>query len=328
MNQTIIHSTLQHFGKKGMKWGIINEEKPLGLRPLPGLAPQSSSLPKAQPRSEQPKDRIRQEIRDDQTNRITNFNQIPRFDPKTESLSDAIRKVNEGYAYASEIDRNMALQNNLLNANGKIKTFNNNCPSATMAFELRRRGLDVEAGLTGGMGIEEIGDAFNIPITELFDNMIPPKTMAELTQIMSEMGPGARGFCSMSWKGGSGHICSFEVDQKGNVIFIDAQTGCSSSDKNVSASDNPANYYQHASSYFVVRLDNRKLNKNKIQNYVRLDDRIEPKDVDRQRNKNFVGPKKMIGPQQPKKVSAKNRQKVVADIDPLKKNVSSRIRKD
>ena len=278
MGNKFISSSLKHYGVKGQKWGIITKEEIVAPFKL------SSDLPKAQPRTGntigEHKKRQAQEIQDDIKNRITNFKDVPRFNPKNESIDTATVKVNEAYNYYGTPSRQISDEFGLYDDAGNMKSFANNCPSASFAFELRRRGWDVEAGMTGGADGKEIAAAFNIPYDEFLEekkeNSIPPKTIQQLEDILKKMGPGARGFCLMDWQDGTSHISSFEINSKGEIIYIDAQTGLSSQDKKLSGSKNPAEYYKKAKKYSVVRVDNREMNPNFLKDWVRVDDRIQP----------------------------------------------------
>jgi hypothetical protein len=269
---------LRHYGVKGMEWGKVKKEEitlPFKL---------SSDLPKAEPRSgttigEYTK-RQTQEIQDDTKNRIANFKEVPRFNPKNESIDTAVVKINEAYNYYATPSRKISDEYGLYDDDGNMKTFANNCPSASFAYELRRRGWDVEAGMTGGATGKEIAEAFNIPYDEFLEekeNSIPPKTIKQLEEKLKKMGSGARGFCLMEWPDGTSHISSFEINSKGDIIYIDAQTGLSSQDKSLTGTKNPAEYYKRATKYSVIRIDNRDMNPNFLKDWVRVDDRIEPK---------------------------------------------------
>ena len=280
MGNKFISSSLKHYGVKGQKWGVINKDDLLGAgSKTPRLSPNVLKLDPKLDNFSVLKTQLTKEIQDDAKNRITNFDLVPRFDARNEAIQTALTKINEGYAFSPLMDEATATKYDLYSPWDGMLTFSNNCPSASFAYELRRRGLDVEAGLTGGATIEEIGSAFNMSeeeMTEAEESGIPPKTFEELEQSLKEMGPGARGFCIMYWNMGGGHICSFEVNKKGEVIFIDAQTGRSSQDGRSKGDDNPAEYYKNAGTYFAVRVDNRKMNTEVLKNWTRVDDKKQP----------------------------------------------------
>ena len=279
MGNKFISSSLKHYGVKGQKWGVINTDIPLVInkpftlsKDLPKVEPRPSSIGKIN-------ERVKMEVADDTKNRIKDLKDVPRFNPKDETIDLAMRKINEGRQYNSLIDASMADEYGLYDEHGNIKHFGNNCGSATFAYELRRRGLDVEAGLTGGISHKEIANSFGISMDEFHEAQkkqgIPPKTIEELEAILKAMGPGARGFCIMRWEKGAGHINAFEINAKGEVVYIDAQSGITSRGKATGPS-NPAEYYKYSKEYFVIRVDNHKMNSDVVKDWVRLDDRTEP----------------------------------------------------
>jgi len=125
------------------------------------------------------------------------------------------------------------------------RQFTVNCPNCAMAYELRRRGYDVEAlPLFDGMVTGEIkalykGAKINTAFTPKQKNNVPLK--------IAEWGEGARGSVIVQWKGimKGGHIYSVEV-KNGKAEFIDAQV----------PTNNANNYIKNASSVKYMRTDN------------------------------------------------------------------------
>jgi len=126
------------------------------------------------------------------------------------------------------------------------KQYINNCPRATLAYELRRRGYDVRAtGSYGGMSTSMINDIYKNAevhnIDPIFkDRMKEPfdapdlvdtqeyedaqdKTVDDIFSTCASFGPKARGTIEVKWQFGGGHILSFENDAKGKPILMDAQ---------------------------------------------------------------------------------------------------------
>jgi len=104
-----------------------------------------------------------------------------------------------------------------------------NCGYCAAAFEMRRRGHDVEAApLTTGQGIarEEWCDLFEgfQPLSPR--SLTPEDVISEMELEILSWGNGARGtvlgLFRESFAGRPGHIFSFEV-MNGRVVFVDAQ---------------------------------------------------------------------------------------------------------
>jgi papain fold toxin 1 (glutamine deamidase) of polymorphic toxin system len=102
-----------------------------------------------------------------------------------------------------------------------------NSVHCVQAFELRRRGMDVEAtglpaefhpgaGGAGGRPLADIERAWGVRFTADAPDRIG--------KVFEEYGPGARGFVAVAWRFGGGHVFSVE-NADGRVRFVDPQTG-------------------------------------------------------------------------------------------------------
>lgn len=109
-----------------------------------------------------------------------------------------------------------------------------NCQKATAVYEMRRRGMDVEAdgGQGPHRGLAGLPSYFGIKGTSKRADTqgIQPgdgKGMARAAaQSVSRFYPApSRGAVSLTWEAGGGHIFNWEVDGLGDVHFIDAQDG-------------------------------------------------------------------------------------------------------
>jgi hypothetical protein len=103
--------------------------------------------------------------------------------------------------------------------------YRENCGNCIVAYELRRRGFDVEANPRRFMSVKDWETMF-----EEFKPLKPTSSdkagiIDELIREISSWGEGARGTVFGEWDGRDiGHFFSFEV-YKGKVMFIDSQKG-------------------------------------------------------------------------------------------------------
>lgn len=130
----------------------------------------------------------------------------------------------------------------------KNYAYTHNCFNCTMAYELRRRGYDVEASeklsndkmlntnltvkrvfkdvkmmYASDMGHVETSDVSNRISKILGVSAISKETIENTKKTMIEMGNGARGILGVTWTAGSGHAVNWEV-KNGTVILRDSQT--------------------------------------------------------------------------------------------------------
>jgi len=122
-----------------------------------------------------------------------------------------------------------------------------NCTHCIQAYELRRRGLDVEAAPLP----QQFQPNMNWPggrlpgtVEQVWGRNLTKGSHADIVQAFEQAGPGSRGFVATRWNQGGGHVFSVEnVD--GNVRFVDAQTG----------STDVAHYFTQGHSTSYMRLD-------------------------------------------------------------------------
>lgn len=117
------------------------------------------------------------------------------------------------------------------NTKGLSSKFNYNCSNTAIAYDLRRRGYDIQAKpSTNGLTIREIQDLFkvrelDVNITDMNKPHANKKNIEKLNSYFDSMPNGYRGVICVTWKGGmSGH--AFNVEKvNGQPIFIDSQKG-------------------------------------------------------------------------------------------------------
>ena len=105
------------------------------------------------------------------------------------------------------------------------KIYNNNCTNVATAYEMRRRGYDVTAApIAGGNGRyqrEYITDWWNGPDGKPLINKLHTSPQDAMNRLNGEP-DGARGYITVVWKGGGGHVFNWEK-QDGMVHLIEGQ---------------------------------------------------------------------------------------------------------
>lgn len=153
--------------------------------------------------------------------------------PATETSEEALAKINphvdwsySQYKYYNELSEEQSKQ--LLDSGkvtkktaGDAYAYDMNCMNCTTAYELRRRGYDVEAGAwrqsnTQYASLENWYKGVKIKEVKDTDNLVKA--------IKSDNPPGSRGNLMVQWAGGGGHSMVYEVDSKGSVHILDPQT--------------------------------------------------------------------------------------------------------
>ena len=154
--------------------------------------------------------------------------------------------------YTTSPDADMAACNPRYSKGGVYK---NNCISCALAYDLRRRGYDVEAAsidttsATNGSLPVQLGlykgeklEAFEVPKD-------PDAAMKQFANQILKYGDGSRGMLRIRWKNGDGHAAVWEVDN-GFVVIRDPQNNTM-----VDLSD----YASRAKTFYYFRTDNLKL---------------------------------------------------------------------
>ena len=146
-------------------------------------------------------------------------------------------------------DADMAACNPKYSKGGVYK---NNCISCSLAYDLRRRGYDVEAAsidttsaVNGSLPVQlgfykgEKLKTFEVPNN-------PDVAARQLTKYLLDYGDGSRGILRIRWKNGDGHAAVWEVDN-GSVVVRDPQNNTF-----VDLSD----YMRRAKTFYYFRTDN------------------------------------------------------------------------
>lgn len=157
--------------------------------------------------------------------------------------------------------------------------YNENCAYCTLAYDLRRRGYDVEAGAEidndndghgDGMTPMEILECYEntsydenvVDVNDLAEKYNAAYTVESMTNAMEKdmlsQGEGARGHLCLYWAQGGGHDVIWEVEN-GKVVVRDCQTN---------EKLNLMDYTQYCNNFGYIRTDNLTPNDN-CKKYVR-----------------------------------------------------------
>ena len=264
-NKVIVSTALQdpnkleHYGVKGMKWGVrkadekSNETKVKGLElyllrlGLIGIRAAASNIGNKKAR----------DLANDETKALKKLSDAKKIVPP-ESYLETMKNTNK----TTSIN----------------KLYKNNCPNTTLAYEARRRGYDVKAKPDAqGLTSSEIRNAYNLKKSDMsvpnLNNPIKHKENSKKIQdYFDSMPNGYRGAITIAWKMGyAGHI--FNVEKQNNkIFFVDSQTGRQGELQKLTflkqvgkellpvGQGNPANYLYRASSIEIFRTDTAKIN--------------------------------------------------------------------
>ena len=130
--------------------------------------------------------------------------------------------------------------------------YKNNCVSCALAYDMRRRGYDVESApidttsATNGSLPVQLGfykgeklETFEVPND-------PDVAVKQFSNRILKYGDGSRGMLRIRWKNGDGHAAVWEVDD-GSVVIRDPQNNTM-----VDLSD----YMSRAKTFYYFRTDN------------------------------------------------------------------------
>lgn len=142
--------------------------------------------------------------------------------------------------------------------------YKNNCISCALAYDMRRRGYDVEAmpidttSATNGSLPVQLGfykgeklETFEVPSDD-------EAAMKQFSDCILKYGDGSRGLLRIRWKNGDGHAAIWEVS--GDAVVI--------RDPQNNTIVNLSDYLRRAKTFYYFRTDNLKLT-DKVTEFVR-----------------------------------------------------------
>lgn len=127
---------------------------------------------------------------------------------KPQSAEDAMRKVNPHYGEDG-------------------KAYTENCQRCVIAYELQRRGFDVEATAFDGFGKDSKSRHWQSALAMKPEELGAKKRTEVLSKIYDkaqEWGDGSRGILYVAWTRGGAHVVNVEY-KKGAVQILDPQSG-------------------------------------------------------------------------------------------------------
>lgn len=178
---------------------------------------------------------------------------LPRTEDTSASALDDVAKVNPHYKWSSDGNdivskyySGEASSDEAVEAVKQVRAYTMNCNECTTAYELRRRGYDVEVApmkyknttLDKDLRVWKNAKIVKIKDSSLnkFDSVIEKNSV-----------PLARGNLMVQWKTGGGHSMAYEIDSNGKMQIYDTQTGTVRS----------ADYIKkNATSVYFCRTDN------------------------------------------------------------------------
>lgn len=109
---------------------------------------------------------------------------------------------------------------------GKGREWQTNCQRCVYAYEMGRRGFDVEAQERILKGKDDVANNWrNVMENQTWEKMPSRNTAQKISDTMSGYGDGARAVVYVVWKGKrSAHVFMAE-QQGGKTVYMDPQTG-------------------------------------------------------------------------------------------------------
>lgn len=153
-----------------------------------------------------------------------------------------------------------------------------NCANCSVAYELRRRGYDVEAAAYKEENSHLSNTLKNVYKDPKVYKIKSSDNTFKVEKALKTQTPGSRGELDVEWKGGGGHSLAYEVQKNGNVVILDTQTKTYYSDSPLSNSTVGDSNYKSISDLessiqkaTFFRTDNLELNEGVLGYFVEAD---------------------------------------------------------
>lgn len=267
-------SSFAHYGVKGMKWGVRKEYELKGRQSVSKKSFKSNSVsagdysrydtpyiytPKQKEEAIKRKKGVDKVIETNTGTTTIHINGTDDYNFFRDTMvkgKDSSRIEYAPESAALEKFRNLPRINGTatdgferfsVNNNGPTYERRNNCFECAIAYEMRKRGYDVQANETlGGRSIETL-HAFNVKDSFTVSSSSNEEAYKRVAGQCLAYGDGARGSINVQWDSGGGHAFNWEV-KNGKFILIDTQQSDVSGDESFSNCD--------PSKIRVWRLDN------------------------------------------------------------------------
>lgn len=233
-------SDISHYGVKGMKWGVRKEYEPVGNRKK-GKSDYSKHDHPSKEGTKRQEDYIKKQDGYEKVIETKNGTTVIKINGKTDygSMRNFIRENKDispaVYAPESEAmrkfrelpkintNRNNAYERFAINKDGYNYERRSNCFECCMAYEMRKRGYDVQANEVAGGLATEVLHAFNIENSFLIASTSTSEAYNRVAGQCLSYGEGARGSINLYWATGGGHAINWEI-KEGKFVLIDTQS--------------------------------------------------------------------------------------------------------
>ena len=281
MSQADTEAFLEHYGVKGMKWGVRRSDAELA-RARGGKVDKNSGTVGTPAHAILATMITAQSVRN-----VFESGNARVMREKGKRFMQGKSKEGVQYKKNSSLAKKNMSENELMDKvvkdiNPDFGKFgaNMNCRRCTMAYEMRRRGMDVKATKTTnargqhGTGLRKATGA-KTTYMQLGENKAytvqrgdDGHSAAKATfSALSKQPNGSRGEVGMSWIFGGGHSVAYEIVNNKPVIF-DTQSGT----KIKTPSDWSKAFQIQASEVTFTRLDNKQLNEQWLERWVKNND--------------------------------------------------------